>query len=138
MTPLTRLPDWQSRMDECVRARLHQPFAWGAQDCVLFGADCVAALTGRDLAEGSRGYDTALAATRILHKRGGVEALVREVLGEPITFPLMARVGDVGIVQTPEHGDTVVVCAGPHWLAPGEQSLVHLPLDSARAAWRVG
>ena len=45
---LTRLPDWQLRLDALVRERRGQAFAWGARDCCLWGADVVLAVTGRE------------------------------------------------------------------------------------------
>jgi len=131
-----RLRDWQSRLDACIRERRALPFAWGSQDCALFAADCVEAVTGVDPAADARGtYSDTKGAARMLKKRGGVEALADEYLGERIA-PLMVAAGDVGVIDQ-EGGPMLAVCVGSHWLAPGVDGLVSLPIEAARVAWRV-
>jgi len=137
MPPAARFPDWQSRLDVCIRERRRRAFRWGRQDCALFAADCALATTGVDLAAGERGYDSEFGAGRVLASYGSVDALATAKLGPPIATPLLARTGDVGAVVTPG-GRSLAVCTGQHWLVPGELGLLTLPLRSAERAWRVG
>jgi hypothetical protein len=136
MQELTRLRDWQSRLDRCLHERRTIAFAWGSNDCALFAAACVEAETGQDLAADLRGYASETAALRIIAEHGGLEAIVTARLGKPVS-PMLARVGDVGLVRV-QAGECLAVCGGYHWHAPGPTHMEILPMDAARVAWRVG
>jgi hypothetical protein len=136
MSQLKRLRDWQSRLDRCIRERRLMPFAWGSNDCALFAAACVDAVVGQDLAADLRGYSSEAEAQQIIEAHGGLEAIVTARLGEPVA-PMLARVGDVGLVAV-QTGECLAVCGGYHWHAPGPNRMMTLPLDAARVAWRVG
>lgn len=126
---------WRERFDALVAQRMRTPFAWGSHDCCLFAADAVLASTGVDHASDLRGtYDDAASALRVLRAAGGLDAVAARA-GEPVP-PLMAQIGDVGVVAT-EGRESLAVCVGSVWLAPAAAGLAALPLESARAAWRV-
>ncbi|MCR5864645.1 DUF6950 family protein [Aquincola sp. J276] len=136
----TRLRDWQGRLGACLAERWARPFEWGVQDCCLFAADCVAAVTGEDPAADLRGqYASAVAALRLQQALGGPEAIAASRLGAEVPV-LMAQVGDVGITDGVEGNDlpALVVCGGAHWIGPGAAGLVAVPVGSVRKAWRVG
>lgn len=133
---MTRYLDWQSRMAAVVQARLHVPFAWGTNDCAMFAADVVQAITGTDLAAEYRGYSTEGGAAKILKRSGGLEGLATKALGEPCAA-LTARPGDVGLVVNAGR-DCLGVCTGATWHVPGEHGLLALPLSDAVKSWRVG
>jgi len=131
-----RLTDWQSRLATCLAERCALPFEWGKQDCVLFAADCVAAVTGVDPAAGERGaYKSAAGAARVLKKRGGLEAVAAAALGPEIS-PLMAQPGDVGLVANGGQA-CLAVWVGACWYAPGATGLTQFRLDEATRAWRL-
>jgi hypothetical protein len=136
-TQLQRLPDWQSRFDACVRQVIRTPFAWGRNDCALAAAACVLAITGVDLAAALRGYDSETQAARLLAQAGGLEALLDGLLGPAWPTPLLARVGDVGVLPAAA-GRCIAVCTGRQWVAPAESGAVSFPLRAADKAWRVG
>jgi hypothetical protein len=129
-----RLPDWQPRLQSLIQQRLEQPFAWGQHDCCLFVCDGIEAITGIDPAADLRGYSTEREAVRILHAHGGVRGLAEQRAGQAVPV-LSAQVGDVGLLPL-DGRDTLALCGGAHWLAPGADGLVALPLDAATAAWR--
>ncbi|RZL39859.1 MAG: hypothetical protein EOP35_02570 [Rubrivivax sp.] len=132
---MNRHPDWQSRLQALVSARLCAPFAWGANDCCLFACDAALAVTGIDPAAAERGtYSTERQAARLLARLGGVRAIGAARFG-PETIPAAAQVGDVGVVETGGR-ESLAVCGGAHWLAPGELGLERLPLEAASAVWR--
>jgi hypothetical protein len=141
---LTRLPDWPLRLEAFVSQRQGQPFAWGVQDCALFAADAVQALTGVDVAPPAlRQHRNARAALRSLQVHGGLQAIAQAALGTPIP-PVLAGVGDVLLLSS-NHVATVhpgrpmlALCNGGNALAPGLQGLVSLGLHRATHAWRVG
>jgi hypothetical protein len=141
---LQRLPDWPLRLEAFVQQRAHQPFAWGAQDCALFAADAVQALTGVDVAPPAlRQHRSARAALRSLQAHGGLHGIAQAALGTPIA-PALATVGDVLLVNSNNLAfmhpgrPMLALCNGSTALAPGPQGLVSVSLQRATHAWRVG
>jgi hypothetical protein len=133
---MARLHDWQMRFAEFARGRRNEPFAWGSNDCCLFAADAVIAITGDDPAKDLRGYSTALQAARIVKAHGGMAAFASSRLGPQIS-PLMANVGDVVLVDI-DGRDALGVCNGMSILGPGPSGLVAHGIGFAKAAWRIG
>jgi hypothetical protein len=132
-----RLPDWQLRLAAYMAQRQAEPFAWGQQDCALFAAGAVLAITGHDPAADLRGsYAGAREALAVVADRGGLEAIATAALGPPIN-PRRAAVGDVVLVAG-AHGALLAVCNGTHALAPGDSGLVPMPMAAALSAWKVG
>jgi len=111
------------------------PFEWGVNDCCLFAADAVLAMTGEDLAKPLRGYTSALAAKRLVDEAGGLRELVSQFLGEAVS-PLMAAVGDVVLLEN-EGRDLLGICNGTNVIGAGERGMAVLGMDLARAAWKV-
>ena len=130
-----RFTDWHARLIALIEERKPAPFVWGVNDCCLWPADAVLAMTGHDLAADLRGtYSTARGAASVLRYLGGLpEAIGRG--GREIP-PLCAATGDVGIVTD---GERLVgaVCIGENWLVVAGRGLGLIPLMSARRAWRI-
>lgn len=130
-----RTTNWQAALSAFVAARRSMPFAWGSNDCCLFAADAVQAMTGVDHAAELRGYSSALEAGRLVEARGGLARIAAGALGEPVA-PLFAAVGDVVLIEN-EGRDLLALCNGTTALAPGPLGLVVLGMDAAKATWRV-
>lgn len=131
----TRADAGRVRFDALIAQRMRESFAWGRNDCCLFPADAVAALTGIDHAAAWRGtYSDAMGAARVLQQLGGLDALASKA--GPEIAPLAAAVGDVGLVVH-EGRALLAVCAGEVWLAPTAGGLAALAMIEARRAWRV-
>jgi hypothetical protein len=125
---------WRVALDSFIAERMQKPFAWGSNDCCIFAADAVLAMTGVNHATGLRGsYDGALQAARVVSELGGLSAIASRA--GPECHPLCAGPGDVGLV-TNEGRELLAVCDGAHWLAPTSEGLAAMPFESARAAWR--
>ena len=154
---LSRLPDWRLRFDALITDRLRAPFAWGSNDCVLFAADNVLAITGVDLADGFRAHTNARGAAKALRRHGGLAALVERALG-PSCHATAATQGDVVMVLMGagmgdgvgdgmgEASDTgfatrsaLGVCLNPQSaIGPGVDGLLQIPMARALCAWKVG
>lgn len=130
-----RVRDWQARFASFIAARRGMPFAWGANDCCLFAAGAVDALTGEDPARELRGYTTALEAARLIEACGGLAQIATDALGASVD-PSFAAVGDVVLMDNAGR-QLLGVCNGGTVLAPGEERMVVLGMDAARAAWKV-
>lgn len=127
---------WRQRFDTLVRERMTTPFEWGVQDCCIWPADCVKAMTGVDHAAAWRGtYSTEAEAEALLQSLGGLMAL--GALAGPPCAPLAAGPGDVGLLRNADRGTVLGVCSGKGWLVPASGGLALLPLDSAVRAWKV-
>jgi len=50
-----RLPDWEERLSDYIRANMDRPFEYGQHDCILFSCGAVEAVTGQDPASEDRG-----------------------------------------------------------------------------------
>lgn len=130
-----RVRDWEQHLSAFVAERMQMPFEWGRNDCCLFAADAVKAMTGTDHAAGLRVHTSALEAVRLVEQRGGLRQIATAALGESVS-PLMATVGDV-VLLVNEGRELLAVCNGGTVLAPGEQGMVALGMDAALAAWKV-
>lgn len=125
----------RERFEALLRERKAAPFEWGRNDCCMFAADCVQAITGADLAADLRGeYSTAQQAARVLAQLGGIEAAAARA-GDEIP-PLCAAWGDIGLV-TLEDRQLLAVCTGMNWVAPAAAGLAVRSLPEAAKAWRV-
>lgn len=133
---MNRKHDWQLRLEAFARERARMPFAWGSNDCALFAADAVEAITGERLCEELRGHATAKEAMRVLRAVGGVRGVATRALGEPIPV-LMAKVGDVVVIEAGKR-EALAICNGGTAIATGPNGMAAVPMVQARAAWRVG
>jgi hypothetical protein len=133
---MTRRRDWQERLEALIASRIDAPFAWGVNDCALFAADAVAAVTGHDPAADARGtYTDEKGALRTIKKMGGLAAIAETRAGGVEVPPSMARVGDVvlGVMGR----ECLGICGGATWHAPGADGLAAAPMSTVLKAWRV-
>lgn len=136
MTTLTKLPDWQMRLEAFAAERRAAPFVWGQNDCCTFAADAVAAITGTPPACGDlRTYRTAKQAYRTIDRHGGIPGIASRAYGQPQAASL-ACVGDVVLVTVGKR-DALAICNGTAALAPSSAGLVAVPMAQARQCWRL-
>ena len=133
-----RLCGWTTILAARLEAVRDLPFAWGSHDCATWAFDLRRDLTGgEDVADLWRGrYTTALGAQRIMRKLGWqtIEAMGRDLLGDPLATPLLAQRGDLVLGgEDPAFG----VCAGARAVFISPDGLVQLPLSVCSLAWRV-
>ena len=142
---LTRRDGWEAALREAVEVAREKPFAWGANDCALFAADCALVITGTDLAASFRGkYATAAGARRALMRlgKGALVETVTAALGGPIA-PALARRGDVVLFRSippdaPPGGiEALAVCLGEVAASPGPRGMTYVPMSEWLNAWRV-
>jgi hypothetical protein len=127
------------------------PFAWGTNDCALFAADAVQAITGLDIADDFRGrYSDEAGAFALIRTVTGAGADKTTAVGDAAAWcaakhgleewpaPLMARRGDLVVI---ENGGAliagVVHLNGRHVVSMAESGPVRLSILSIRRSWRV-
>lgn len=121
---MTRFPDWPERWNAFVEERRNRPFQWGANDCGLFAADAVLAVTGTDIAKDWRGYRTERGALNRVKKVGGM----RHFLTLPEKHIGLAQRCDMVLVDLDGRETFGIVDIG-RWFGPGEHGMLSRPLD---------
>lgn len=131
-----RKREWQSELAAFIKSRKSTPFQWGTNDCCLFAADAVLAMTGEDFALPFRGtYSTALEATRLLSEMGGLRGVAISALGDSLPGK-MARVGDVCLVLN-EGREVLMVHGGNMVYGPGESGVTLVQPSTVIESWRI-
>jgi hypothetical protein len=122
---IKRLDDWADRLKAAIEAKAHEPHSWGDNDCALFAADVIEAMTGVDIAKDFRGkYTTEIGAARMLKKAGfsSLSELGNSML-ESVP-PSFARRGDI-VIMPGELGDYFAVCLGHVCAGPGASGVIY-------------
>lgn len=142
---IKRHQDWPTRLGGYLQSQAHLPFAYGVNDCCLFVAGAVQAMTGVDLAaDNFRGkYKTKISAHKALKRFGGgglvsmMDEFVRRGYFEEVK-PLYAGRGDVVlIVINGVESLGVVDLIGTHVVATGPDGVARLPLALAPRGWKL-
>ncbi len=97
-----RKEDWRKRLGQYVNRIRTTPYAFGSQDCWLFVAGAVEAMTGVDHAAPHRGrYKTARGALGVMKRAGAADmAEFARLFLEEHDAPVFAQIGDVVAIPT--------------------------------------
>lgn len=134
---MIRRPDWPTLLAEYIHSKRFAPFEWGVHDCCLFAANCIEVMTGEDQAIMYRGtYSNEVGALRLLKELGGVVGIANKLLG-PTTPVSFAQRGDVVLAIDEDDRESLAICTGDVYVAPGRTRLVYRPVLSALKAWKV-
>jgi hypothetical protein len=130
----TRCANWPEALAAYIDRKRNEPFAWGVNDCCLFGADWIQLCTGLDPAATLRGtYDRALSGVRVLENHGGLIGTIQahmEPLGfKPISQGFAAR-GDIA-VRDCGNGDTMAILIGSSIAYVGKDGLLFAELNDS-------
>lgn len=136
---MSRRPNWRVYLDGLINERLRRPFAWGSNDCALFAADAVEAVTGVDPAAGLRGMSVRQA-LRYVESAGGIFRLV------PDALPLLPNAslaidGDIAMIEQQARGTRRLALGVVHdgrILGPSRLGLAGVPMHRAIQCWGVG
>ena len=107
------------------------PFRYG-EDCCTFAGECVEALTGSNPM--SRfSYSSEDEANEILDAYGGIEAAIRDVLGEPYEGH---RDGDVCLIDSNDGRQAAAIIYRGRVVARVKGGLMEYPLNRALMIWK--
>ena len=132
---MVRRHDWASRLFAVADEHQDRSFAWGVNDCCLFVARCIDAMTDSDLeAQILSRYSDVDSARAFVLEYGLLSVAVSHYLGEPVT-------------RSPQRGDAVLIhggedyavgiCLGSQIAAMGPTGLRMLPLSEVIKVWPV-
>jgi hypothetical protein len=134
---LERAVDWPQRLSE--KMLQAQPLAheWGSNDCVIFCADCVEAMTGLDPIEDVRGrWTSKIGAARVI-KSAGFESLGEMAADRLNEIPVSeCKRGDV-VLCDGEAGEFLAIVIAHYCVAPGPYGLAQIPLSQAQKGFAV-
>lgn len=136
---MKRTQGWEQRLYHVTRRLLGIPFGWGTNDCCLFSADCILAVTGSDPAEEFRGtYSTKQEAMRLIAKldcRDVGDVASRYLPEMPVS---LARRGDIVMMKNVNNELFLAVVVGHTAVGPTPDGMLHIHKNNALKAWRVG
>lgn len=133
---MKRLPDWPERLIEFIEARRVRAFSYGENDCGLFAADAIYAITGVDLAESWRGYASAQGAARKVKKSGGMRGIAAAA-GLDERHAGFAQRGDLVLADVEGRETFGIVVGDGNWCGPGADGLVFRPMSDVIAVFGV-
>jgi len=138
----TRCANWPEALASYIDLKRDEAFAWGVNDCCLFGANWIQLCTGLDPAATLRGtYDSALSGVRVLENHGGLIGTIEthfNPLGfKPIGQGFAAR-GDIA-VRDCGNGDTMGVVLGSTAAFVGKDGLKFANLNDGAETrfWKI-
>jgi hypothetical protein len=142
---LKRQKHWDTRaFHKFLVARARAPFKWGANDCALFAADGIQAITGVDIAADFRGkYSTEADAMELIKTVTGGETIAdaaawcarkHNLVEWP--KPFYARRGDLVVFQAPTGAMVAgLVHLSGQLVGVGEKGLFIFPISKTLRAW---
>ena len=134
---LKRSENWELRLSKTVEAHLHEPFCWGSNDCVMFAADCIEAMTGVALVHHVQcTWANQSEAVRAIAKLGGIAAAV-DCMGFVEVPALCAQRGDL-VLHRRDGNDALAICLGDKLSGPSDSGHLFFELENGVRAWRVG
>lgn len=134
---LQRFIDWPQRLHRAIEARSGRPYAWGSNDCALFAADLIEAMTGHDLAKPFRGtYRTERGAKRMLKAHGwrDLEAMADAMLPRRAE---RVRRGDL-VLRKGDFGPFLAIVWQGGVIGPGPEKPLIWPAQDILNTWSVG
>jgi hypothetical protein len=138
----TRCANWPEALASYIDLKRDEAFAWGVNDCCLFGANWIQLCTGLDPAATLRGtYDSALSGVRVLENHGGLIGTI-ETHFNPLGFkPIVqgfAGRGDIA-VRDCGNGDTMGIVLGSNAAFVGKDGLQFANLNDGAETrfWKI-
>ena len=135
---MSRLDNWNSNLFNLIAVKRDEEFKYGTNDCTLFGADIVQAITGVDLASEFRGtYKTLRGGLKKLKAAGyadHVDYLDKNLVPVEIAF---AQAGDIGVVEIGDIKSICLIMGRNAYALSEKEGLVLIGLDKVERAFRV-
>ena len=135
---MSRLLDWQGRLEAYLSAVARTPWRPGTQDCVIFAVGWRQAVTGIDLMEDFRGaYTTLEQGFELLRAQGWPDHISAVTQGLEECPPHRMVMADLVTVEGAEGEPAFGGCGGGHLHVLHPRGLGLLPLTAAMRCWRL-
>ena len=132
---MSRRDDWVAQLWEQVEDHAGAQFEWGINDCCLFAARVVDAMTDSDFElELLSQYSDEATALAYIASHGSLEAAVTSHLGTPAEGRALR--GDV-VLCANDGNPCVGVCVGGTVACVGQSGLVFLPRQDIIKRWSI-
>ena len=132
---MSRNADWVDQMFATIEAHTDLPFEWGVNDCCIFVARVIDAMTSSTIeADLSAEYHDEETALAFIASHGSLEAAVSVFLGDPV--PGMAMRGDAVLLDG-GNGPALGIMLGDVIAAMGPDGIVYMPRGAALMRWAV-
>lgn len=144
MQPLKRKLHWDTiAFNDFLLARAHEAFAWGKNDCALFAADGIQAITDVDIAAEFRGYTSEKSAFAMIRKvcsgstvDDAIVHIATQFALHEWEYPLMAKRGDLVVFEQEGRRIAALVhLSGRHIVSVGEGGLRRFPITEVKRSW---
>lgn len=130
-----RRNDWVEKMWLAIEDHADTEFVWGVNDCCLFVARVVDAMTDSDIeTQLNASYSDEETALAYIASFGSLEAAVSSYLGQP--EPGRPLRGDVVLIDGGE-GPALGILVGGHIAGMGPNGFVYLPRSEALQRWAI-
>lgn len=137
MSEIKKVRDWRARLSNVIEERRRIPFS-EENNCGLFLADCIAAMTGIDLAASLRGKFKNRAEALVLLRQAGYADLPAFLAGHLVEIhPSFARAGDVMAFPSDETGWAGGIVNGERVTVLSPNGLGTVSRDQAMRAFRI-
>lgn len=130
-----RIENWPTTLMKMIERAEKEPFVWGQNDCCLWTADVVLAITSHDFADGLRGRYHDEDGAKAIYEGYTFEHFITSILGESIHVNFAQR-GDV-MMKKFETGETLGICIGAKTAFKTVSGLIQIPTLECDAAWRI-
>lgn len=136
--PQVRLEDWEQRLSEVIYKSQHRPFKYGSNDCALFVARCIEAVTGEKVAEDVlETYTSEIGALRIVASNGGtLRAAVSKIIHREAQEIDKVQAGDP-ILYRSTFEEHLGVCLGEFSAVTGDRGLIEMRTNLCDCCWNL-
>lgn len=131
---MIRSSDWEEALSEYINMMRDAPFEYGVNDCCMFAAGAVEAMTGVDAMAEFRGkYDSSLSAAKALRDigKGSLEATIDAKF--PVIEIAHAQRGDIALFN-----DSLGIVAGSFAWFVSDDGLERVQRADWQKTWSVG
>ena len=132
---VTRFENWPLILSEYLTEKEGVAFEWYKNDCSSFIAEAVKRITGEDFFKLYNDYHDERSAAVLLKKNGGPSGIITKCLGEGSTNILMAKRGDIVVVNEPLEAAGIVDDSGQRVAVLSKEGLIRIPLTKAKKFW---
>lgn len=130
---MDRASDWEQRLSDYIASKREAPFVYGENDCCMFAAGAVMAMTGVDPMEEFRGQYKSLSTSIRALKEIGCGDLESTVDSKATEIPIgLAQRGDIAFFD----GSLGVIIDGYAWFV-SDDGLERIPRGMWDKAWSV-